>query len=164
MQLLIFLNISMHNLCNCAICGLCICTACADSTFSASAIDTDGTRTLSRTQNAQSNFFWEPQIGNYAILSRIWHFLLKKGLVLSYTPFATLTHAHMYTCTQTHMPTLEMLPNQQQKIGTDNAKTQSWPLKACAGKPFCVSFQPSGQIAGVGGAMSPASHLYLPSF
>ena len=47
-----FLNISMHNLCNCAICGLCICTACPDSTVSASAIDTDGTRTLSQTQNA----------------------------------------------------------------------------------------------------------------
>ena len=52
-----FLNINMHNLCNCAICGLCICTACPDSTVSASAIDTDGTRTLSQTQNAWSNFF-----------------------------------------------------------------------------------------------------------
>ena len=46
-----FLDISMHNLCNCAICGLCICTACADSTVSASAIDTDGTKTLIQTQN-----------------------------------------------------------------------------------------------------------------
>ena len=25
-----FLNISMYNLCNCAICGLCICTACPE--------------------------------------------------------------------------------------------------------------------------------------
>ena len=47
------LNINMQNVCNWAICGLCICAACPDSTVSASAIDTDGTRTLSWTQNVK---------------------------------------------------------------------------------------------------------------